>query len=1302
MSDRKGAMPFAVIAVMILVASVACGALAASYERASEETRNIEKDAAALDAAIDGIGSYVNRGLAEIVWTVSVDGSGNLDDRISEFDERARRWMEYQFPMVDNGAHAELDSYEVELGAQPLRVSSGDGYVPAYLKATGTVKVRLSTGIGEAEASIDVSTDGSCTLPLAAEKGSLFERMASEGSVTLSEMMEYQLTNLAQIRVMNGYGALDAYGRMGTDRILSKQDVLDAYGSSLRILEAVCFRDGDLALQDRVDPAEALVSEDGKVRIDLQAVYAQAMASLADDMAMKWYDYLYGNAFLKALQGNKKVYRDAQRAMLSFAKGESPFDASPYLRAVMDLNGVDEADYRHPGSGTTVLEAGGARFEFENPTADVLGTDWIRHFRTSFESERDCLLEQLRLVLRASALRLAEDERLEALTIDADPHDGSRLADVLSASAGRILEACEKRLEEHMPSALLEAGVSDPLYGAVCEALYDDRGSYVLEDEFESRARAALSEGLSAEDADAVISGDAYRDALKAYRDKVYEDMKVFEDPERMPALRGGFVEWAMTKAFAGGMSAAGATRFVGDRVVLMFREMASMCDMNSCGSVMELPGIGSFDVERTEGGVSYERLAATLSCSPSTSDPRIVEKGCVHSVGFDDDLVAGYWTTFHVSLSDDVRYEIAGTGSMSSSMGTRSCTISGGFPVSVDFDVVVSSGWALAGVEYVPSCTVLDDLWEKAMPALQPILEPLKKVMEILKKIMAAVGDTVSEAAMYVSSYLERLYSDIMVPLESIAEWARENLEPAFMELAESFRFSIGFGEQSMSMSFMGYDLRITTDAVSLAGKTKTLFTLEISTVKDGRTVSAGVTMKTTGGMRADDIRFFAFGSIVDPGDDTRGPWKIKLRLDPFMKNGKHLLTADGRAGKVSVNICIPELAEYYEMGLRLSDVPGVGEVLSNIPLPIIGAKAEVDAGFSLKYSAPIKFGLLINEFESNPAGEDRGSEWIELFNNTDSTIDLDGYTLTASSDWKSKVMRLSGSISPGETLDIEPTFIMVNSSGKYTRSGECLTLKDPDGAIADKTPTLKDGDNDGKTWHREFDGSTEWVLSEGTRGSSNGGPIQAAISMEDLKDIAWTAVQEAFGDIGAITDSESLGKFAERLVFHTVDGIVDKVSGCVVEASIYVSVDVADLTSSAEGGFRIALRTDSQLAEDCLKFVAGKLESLLMGMDNPYSISLGRSFMEDIDLEIGFHAEVGFPDAVKKGVDLPDANVEAVFRTNLSSLSGLFGDSAGKPEAMFGIVIRDCPLGGIPDVVKADPKMDRDLWLMKAVVRW
>ncbi|MBR6204230.1 MAG: lamin tail domain-containing protein [Candidatus Methanomethylophilaceae archaeon] len=1302
MKSRSGAMPFAVIAVMILVASVACGALAADYERASEEARNVEMDARTLDDALEGIRTHVNRGLAEVIRDVSVNGAGSIDERMAEFDEKAKDWLEYQFPIADNGACAELVSYDLELGVQPLRAASGEGCVPAYLKATGDVNVRLSTGFGHAESSIEVSTDSSCTLPLALEQGSLFERMASEGSVSLSEMMAYQLTNLAQVRVLNGYGALDAYGRAGTDKILTKQDVLDAYGSSMEILKAICFRDGGMALEQLVDPAEALISDGGSVRLDLQAAYAQAMSSLADDLAIKWYDYLYGDAFLDALQSSRKALRDAQMAILSFVKGESPFDASPYLKAVMEINGIGEDGYRFPGSGSTVLEVDGKRVEFENPARDVLETEWIKSFRTSFESERSWLKEQLRTVLRASALQLAEDKGLGQVVVEADPHDERRFADSLLEAVSAALDAFDDGIREALPSAVLDAGVSDPLCGAVCAALFEDRGSYVLEAEFESRARSALAEAFSPEEAESMMSGEAYRAALEAYRSKVYDDMKVFESPAEMPEWRGGFVEWAIVKACAVGMGSLKVPDLVGKRLRLMCEEMLSACDMNACGEVASLPGMGAFDVERAEGGVSYERLEASIATSPQVSGPRIAQERCVHSVGFEDGSMAGYVTVLSVSLSDDVRYEISGTGTMSSSMGSRSCLVSGDFPVSVSFDVVVSSGWALAGVEYGPSCTVLTDLWENALPLLEPVLEPLKKVMEVLKKVMAAVGDKVSEAARYVSAYIEELYEDVIVPLEAIAKWAESCLEPVFRELAESFGISIGFGKQSVSMSLLGYDLKITTDAVSLMGKTKTLFTLELSTVKEGRTVTAGVTLKTTGGIEADDVRFFGFGSIVDPGEDGRTPWKVKVRLDPFMKNGKHLLTVDGRAGKVAVNISLPELVEYHEMGLRLSDVPGVGEALSNIPLPILGAKAEVDAGFSLKYSAPIKFGLLINELESNPSGEDRGNEWIELYNNTESTIDLDGYTLTASSDWKTKVMALSGSIAPGEAMDVEPTFLLVNSSGKYTRSGEAITLKDPDGAVVDKTPTLRDGDNDEKTWHREFDGSTEWVLSKGTRGSSNGGRMQAAISAGDLKDIAWEAVQEAFGDIGEITDTESLGRFTERLVFHTVDGVIDKVCGCVVEASVYVSVDVADLTSTAKGGFRVALRTDSQLAEDCLKFVAGKLEEMLLGMDNPYSISLGKAFMEDVDLEVGIHARVGMPDLLKIGMDLPEANLEAVFRTNLASISGIFGDEAGRPEATFGLVIRGCPLGGIPDGIRADSKMDHDLWLIKATVKW
>ena len=97
-------------------------------------------------------------------------------------------------------------------------------------------------------------------------------------------------------------------------------------------------------------------------------------------------------------------------------------------------------------------------------------------------------------------------------------------------------------------------------------------------------------------------------------------------------------------------------------------------------------------------------------------------------------------------------------------------------------------------------------------------------------------------------------------------------------------------------------------------------------------------------------------------------------------------------------------------------------------------------------KYTAPTATGLIINEFESNPAGSDKNNEWIELLNNTSQAIDLAGYTLIASSDRSTKKMVLSGTIAPGEFLVIKPTFSMVNNSGKLTKNGEGLTLKDPE----------------------------------------------------------------------------------------------------------------------------------------------------------------------------------------------------------------------------------------------------------------
>ncbi len=159
-------------------------------------------------------------------------------------------------------------------------------------------------------------------------------------------------------------------------------------------------------------------------------------------------------------------------------------------------------------------------------------------------------------------------------------------------------------------------------------------------------------------------------------------------------------------------------------------------------------------------------------------------------------------------------------------------------------------------------------------------------------------------------------------------------------------------------------------------------------------------------------------------------------MNVDPLMRGSKYLVTLDVEVGDTNISLAAPKLENYYEMDIVLSDVPGLGDVISDIPVGSI--KMGLNVGFDLKYSDPVENGLIINEFESNPAGEDRGHEWVELLNNSAASIDLDGYALTAASDRRNKVMELSGIVSPGKLLVIYPDFTLVNSSGKYTKNGE------------------------------------------------------------------------------------------------------------------------------------------------------------------------------------------------------------------------------------------------------------------------
>ncbi|MBU0648842.1 lamin tail domain-containing protein [Patescibacteria group bacterium] len=79
----------------------------------------------------------------------------------------------------------------------------------------------------------------------------------------------------------------------------------------------------------------------------------------------------------------------------------------------------------------------------------------------------------------------------------------------------------------------------------------------------------------------------------------------------------------------------------------------------------------------------------------------------------------------------------------------------------------------------------------------------------------------------------------------------------------------------------------------------------------------------------------------------------------------------------------------------------------------------------------APDEGDVLINEFLSNPNG---GSEWIELLNKTEETIDLEDWTIW---DGKSKIFQLSDFIEPNGF------FLATLASAKLNNSGDQVILK-------------------------------------------------------------------------------------------------------------------------------------------------------------------------------------------------------------------------------------------------------------------
>ncbi|MCL2146109.1 MAG: lamin tail domain-containing protein, partial [Methanomassiliicoccaceae archaeon] len=597
------------------------------------------------------------------------------------------------------------------------------------------------------------------------------------------------------------------------------------------------------------------------------------------------------------------------------------------------------------------------------------------------------------------------------------------------------------------------------------------------------------------------------------------------------------------------------------------------------------------------------------------------------------------------------------------------------------------------------PSNTLLGDAWNALIGLLAPLLEPLRKVMSMIMDAILILGTGLIEFAKYYAAVVEKLYNVLMESLRLLAEFVEGQLVKLFGSVLEgvvnAVNNSLGGAKHSVSFSYMGFTISLATNLPSSGDDMKTLLTMTMGCSLNNLSISGSVSIKQRGSGGGEIL---LTGAAEIRGSD----WYAAAEIDPLMKTTDHMISLNGVVSGVRFDIILPDLVQYHHLEFSLSDIPPVAAVLSNIPLPVPGLKGSIDAGIELKYSIPYETGILINEFELNPPGTDRDNEWVELYNATPHRMDLSGYTISAGSNPETKVHTITDlALSPGERAVILLSGAFLNNDGSALISeGECVMLVSPEGKEVDRTPVKKDSKNDDFTWQRVADGAKEWTFAKGTPGSPNcGGIFSGSTAKVHMLNILYDSATKVLDSIGSLKSTDDLSDFLTAAVTDAIEERIGMLAACVVEASVFVSLDVTDYTSTVCTGVRIALSIDSDFIEEGLKYLVGEIESIFLNIENPYGIAPKEVFADHLYLGMTFYAGLTTPFYLKFLDPYPETRIGIHVDTNVAGLCRLVGSDLGTWKVTAGVLIMDCPSMLLPAVLNADEYLDSDLWLMKAV---
>lgn len=1423
-------MPFTLVAVLLLLLATASTLYVAKLDSEHRRQELARLETARLHAfASEAAAGLELRLLVVAAEALRATALPILDEAAlnATFQERTLEMLQAQYPMRVGSFEASVENLTAFLLAPPRRTyettpsnesatdspqapsKTSPGETPDALRETGANPsialiaqgmLRISGPQGRAVLwPVTIERDLQTLLPLLKARLAALSADASGEVGGVARMVRYMLTSLAQLRVLQGYGAVQYGNGQPTSAILTPREVELAVNLALQLALLQRFRTVDrealVALEAQfglspgflqpllgpglVDPADLflLAVGLGGTELNLTLIVAQTIYALVDQFALKVLESL-GFFTLLDLLGDVLSGLGTLWTLVTGALSDSDKfhrTVTKWVARTFSEAGLSELAYRSlffagpeallrippwtitlegPGGSTLSYQVGNTSLSIDWRTTDLLASPLWRAFYPTYMDAIDELRGATEDLVKRFSYVAAHGLVAPSARLELDPSDRLPPLRSLISALNASLEEAEFSLIQALNAPdvrFFTAGVK--LLQSLAEFLMVNRAVLFDRDTVLQQARLELAQNLTAP----VVALSSGVDRTWLSEALLSAVQQAFDDPawgvganlageldEEIYVRASAFWRalnitlWYDEGSWVGRLADLGGAVFlellgsIGSLKEEALRALSVLAEGIATGDALAnlphqlrlLPETpfefwdGPREVAELRGGMlrasphlQQEPLyladgnAADLIVLlryPWEFDPSSTTYPNTHFTELFSISTRPFQTMWEVSVRGEVRLSASDPLSAASPFDLPD---SQEHKVVLNFTVpiVVYSGWGLEGVHYDPSPNIL-------LQILEAVRDFLEKLWDGLVGIVDWIGDAFGALARLVESFIGRLLSFATDLVEGLTKLAQRFVEGLQRFISAVVNSAIGkliesvvskFGHVVFELTLFGMTIRVDFNLGAILWKAKTLLALTVTT----RPFGAEVAFKA---------KVLKFGpgdyDIVLSGGLRRGKVALELQLDPLMRTQRALVELHGAVGTWGFDIYLPYPQTYRSAQVSLQDLPGLGSLLSNIPIPALGVKGSFNAGLELRYHPPVPTSVVINEVELNPPGKDSGAEWIELYNPLDRPLDLTGY-LVATLSGVRITDDLSGTIGPKGFFihRFDRQALDNGESLNRFRAGDVLVLSDPSGLQVDVTAQLMDTENDLRTWQRDWDGGPHWRFRPHTPFYSNG-PAPVGLSAGDylLRQLLG-AFQSAITKHlpNASLSLEFAALLVRQVLANFIEQVLADVKAILEELVLFLELRLSDLSGTVSGGLRVAFVLTGEAIVDLLRWllltVASVIANLLPTVPSVALPSLPRGALEHLYFRVQVFVDLGPPRFLEAlGATLLPARLTAVasVAVNLPALGTLLGHRWGAWRIIGGVLIERLPGAALTGLLPVSPEETVDLWIVRAEV--